>query len=158
MSLMGQHSILTYLILNTIYGKEMITYELESEEKKSRLSHLILVVHQGELVAEGYGNDHEIPTKHTSWSMGKSIISSLVGLQLDREIMVLDQKNLIPEWSDERSNISMTHKLQATNGLDWAEDYSGVSDATQILFLKPDVAAIAAEVIEIVSEERRIEK
>jgi CubicO group peptidase (beta-lactamase class C family) len=133
------------LNLNT-YRKiqEMITYELESEEKKSQLTHMILVVHKGELVAEGYGNDHEKETRHTSWSMGKSIISSLVGLQVDKGVMSLDQKNLIPEWSDERSNISLIHMLQATNGLDWVEDYSGVSDATRMLFLKPDAAAIAA--------------
>jgi CubicO group peptidase (beta-lactamase class C family) len=124
--------------------QEMINDELESEEKKSHLTHMILVVHKGELIAEGYGNDHEKPTKHTSWSMGKSIISSLVGLQVDRGIMSLEQKNLIPEWADERSNISLTHMLQATNGLDWVEDYSGVSDATKMLFLRPDAAAIAA--------------
>ncbi|MFD2203114.1 serine hydrolase domain-containing protein [Shivajiella indica] len=124
--------------------QEMINYELESEEKKPQLTHMILVVHQGELVAEGYGNDHEINTKHTSWSMGKSIISSLVGLQVDKGVMNLDQKNLLPEWSDERKNISLTHMLQATNGLDWVEDYSGVSDATRMLFLNPDAAQIAA--------------
>jgi CubicO group peptidase (beta-lactamase class C family) len=104
-----------------------------------------LVVHKGELIAEGYGNDHSIDNKHTSWSMGKSIISSLVGLQVDAGIMSLDMKNLIPEWSDDRSNISLTHMLQATNGLDWVEDYSGVSDATKMLFLKPDAAAIASD-------------
>ena len=130
----------------TSYRKiqEMITYELESEEKKNQLTHMILVVHKGHLVAEGYGNDHDQKTKHTSWSMGKSIISSLVGLQVDQGIMSLDQKSLIPEWSDDRRNISLTHMLHATNGLDWVEDYSGVSDATNMLFLMPDAAAIAS--------------
>jgi CubicO group peptidase (beta-lactamase class C family) len=124
--------------------QEMIDHELESPERKPLLTHMILVVHMGQLVAEGYGNDHQIDTKHTSWSMGKSIISTLVGLQVDRGIMSLDQKNLLPEWSDERSKISLTNMLQATNGLDWVEDYAGVSDATNMLFLKPDAAAIAA--------------
>lgn len=124
--------------------QEMIDYELESAEKKPQLTHMILVVHKGQLVAEGYGNDHQINTKHTSWSMGKSIISTLVGLQVDKGIMDVDQKNLLPEWSDDRSSISLTNMLQATNGLDWVEDYSGVSDATNMLFLKPDAAAIAA--------------
>lgn len=124
--------------------QEMIHYELESEEQKPKLTHMILVVHKGELVAEGYGNDHEINTKHTFWSMGKSVISSLVGLQVDKGIMTLDQQNLLPEWADERRKINLTHMLQATNGLDWVEDYTGVSDATNMLFLKPDAAAIAA--------------
>lgn len=124
--------------------QEMIDHELESPERKPLLTHMILVVHKGQLVAEGYGNDHDIDTKHTSWSMGKSIISTLVGLQVDRGIMALDQKNLLPEWSDERSKISLKNMLQATNGLDWVEDYGGVSDATNMLFLKPDAAAIAA--------------
>lgn len=124
--------------------QDMINHELESPERKPLLTHMILVVHKGQLVAEGYGNDHDIDTKHTSWSMGKSIISTLVGLQVDRGIMTLDQKNLLPEWSDERSKISLTNMLQATNGLDWVEDYGGVSDATNMLFLKPDAAAIAA--------------
>lgn len=124
--------------------QDMINHELESPERKPLLTHMILVVHKGQLVAEGYGNDHNIDTKHTSWSMGKSIISTLVGLQVDRGIMTLDQKNLLPEWSDARSKISLTNMLQATNGLDWVEDYGGVSDATNMLFLKPDAAAIAA--------------
>lgn len=124
--------------------QQMIQHELESEEKKNHLTHMILVVHKGELVAEGYGNDHEINTKHTFWSMGKSVISSLVGLQVDKGIMSLDQKNLLPEWTDDRRTITLTHMLQATNGLDWVEDYGGVSDATNMLFLKPDAAAVAA--------------
>lgn len=124
--------------------RELIDDEFDDSVKKSHLTHMILVVHNGELVAEGYGNDHEINTKHTSWSMGKSVIASLIGLQVDKGILSLDQTGIYPDWTDDRSQISLTHMLQATNGLDWVENYGGVSDATNMLFLKPDAAQVAA--------------
>ncbi|HSI78858.1 MAG TPA: serine hydrolase [Lunatimonas sp.] len=122
----------------------LIDDEFKDSIKKSNLTHMILIVHNGELVAEGYGNDHEIDTKHTSWSMGKSVIASLIGLQVDKGFLNLDQTEIYPDWTDERSKISLTHMLQATNGLDWVENYGGVSDATNMLFLKPDAAEVAA--------------
>lgn len=124
--------------------QELIDFELEDSVKKSHLTHMIIVLHKGELVAEGYGNDHDIKTKHTSWSMGKSIVSSLVGLQVDKGVLSLEQKGLLPEWTDERKAINLKNMLQATNGLDWVENYGGVSDATKMLFLNPDAAAIAS--------------
>ncbi|WP_158856913.1 serine hydrolase domain-containing protein [Lunatibacter salilacus] len=124
--------------------QELIDIEFEDPVKKSQLTHMILVVHGGELVAEGYGNDHEIHTKHTSWSMGKSVMASLIGLQVDKGMLSLDQTGIYPDWTDDRSQISLTHMLQATNGLDWVENYGGVSDATNMLFLKPDAAKVAA--------------
>ncbi len=124
--------------------QKLIDYELEDSLRKTYLTHILLVVHKGELVAEGYGVDHEAATKHTAWSMGKSIISSLIGLQVDQGKMDLNQTNIYPTWTDERSSINLTHMLQATNGLDWVENYAGVSDATNMLFLKPNAAEVAA--------------
>lgn len=124
--------------------QDLINFEFEDSVRKTYLTHMIVVLHKGNLVAEGYGNDHDIGTKHTSWSMGKSIISTLVGLQVDKGILSLEQNELLPEWSDERKDINLKNMLQATNGLDWVEDYGGVSDATNMLFLKPDAAGVAA--------------
>ncbi|WP_373494698.1 serine hydrolase domain-containing protein [Aquiflexum sp.] len=134
-------------ILNlTQYRKiqDLIAIEFEDSAKKTHLTHMIVVLHKGHLVAEGYGKDHDIKTKHTGWSMGKSIVSSLVGLQVDKGVFNLDQTGLLPDWTDERKTINLKNMLQATNGLDWVEDYKGVSDATKMLFLNPDAAAIAA--------------
>lgn len=124
--------------------QDLINFEFEDSVRKTYLTHMLVVLHKGNLVAEGYGNDHDIGTKHTSWSMGKSIISMLVGLQVDKGFLSLEQNALLPEWSDERKEINLKNMLQATNGLDWVENYGGVSDATNMLFLKSDAAAIAA--------------
>lgn len=124
--------------------QKVIDLEFEDSIKKSNLTHMILIVHKGELVAEAYGNDHDSHTKHTSWSMGKSIIASLIGLEVDKGNLSLQQTGIYPSWTDGRSSISLTHMLQATNGLDWVEEYVGVSDATNMLFLKPDAAQVAA--------------
>jgi CubicO group peptidase (beta-lactamase class C family) len=124
--------------------QKLINFELEDSIRKIYLSHVFLVVHKGELVAEGYGNDHIATTKHTAWSMGKSILSTLIGLQVDQGKIDLNQTNIYPSWTDERSKITLTHMLQASNGLDWEEDYAGVSDATNMLFLKPNGAEVAA--------------
>lgn len=122
-----------------------INEEFENPEKISHRTHMMVVLHKGQLVAEGYGNGHGLHTKHTGWSMTKSIISNLVGLQVDKGLLKLDQQELLPYWDDERAKIQLKHMLQATNGLDWVEDYSGVSDATNMLFLKPDAVAVASK-------------
>jgi CubicO group peptidase (beta-lactamase class C family) len=124
--------------------QELVDIEFEDSIKKNHLAHMIVILHKGELVAEGYGNDHDINTKHPSWSMAKSIFSAIVGLQVDNGTLSLDQKGLLPDWSDERKNISLKNMLQATIGLDWVEKYGEVSDVTKMLYLKPDAAAIAA--------------
>jgi CubicO group peptidase (beta-lactamase class C family) len=134
-------------ILNLAHYKkiqDLIDFELEDSVKKTHLTHAIVVLHKGQLVAEGYGNDHDVNTKHTSWSMGKSIISNLVGLQVGKGVMSLEQNGLLPDWTDDRKAINLKNMLQATNGLDWVEDYGGVSDATKMLFLNPDAALIAS--------------
>ncbi|WP_373496487.1 hypothetical protein [Aquiflexum sp.] len=93
--------------------QDLIDIEFEDSVKKTHLTHKIVVLHKGQLVAEGYGNDHGIRTKHTGWSMGKSIVSSLIGLQVDKGVFNLDQTGLLPEWTDERKAISLKNMLQA---------------------------------------------
>ncbi len=85
----------------------------------------VLVVKDGLLVVEEY-NGWDPEELHSSWSMAKSITSSLVGILAGRgEIDVFDRAGA-EEWSDPddpRHEITVDELLRMSSGLQWTEDY-----------------------------------
>ncbi len=85
----------------------------------------VLVVKDGLLVVEEY-NDWDPEEFHASWSMAKSITSSLVGILAGKgEIDVFGAASA-PEWagvSDGREDITVDALLRMSSGLEWTEDY-----------------------------------
>jgi hypothetical protein len=80
--------------------------------------------------------------------MGKSVLSSLVGVLVKEGRLSLGRKALLPEWSapgDPRSEITLEDLLRMRSGLDFAEVYKDpLSDVTRMLFASPSAAAFAA--------------
>lgn len=106
----------------------------------------IVVVYEGRIVAERYGPDFGRHTRLASWSVAKSVISTLIGLRVKQGILSLDQKHLFPEWSnahDPRSNISLSDLLRMSSGLEFDENYERPSDAREMLFMQPSVSDYA---------------
>lgn len=110
-------------------------------DKKTRA---IVVLHNGKLVGEKYAQGHTKDTRMLGWSISKSITSSLIGLLVkDGKINVHD-KNLFTEWADDpRREITIENLLRMESGLEWEEDYTKVSSATEMLFRTDDVFDIA---------------
>src|SRR5262245_48903083 len=79
-----------------------------------------IVVHKGRIVGERYMPGITKDTQLESWSMGKSIVSTLFALLVKDGTYQLDQPAPVPEWQgadDPRRQIQTTHLLRMSSGL-----------------------------------------
>ncbi len=107
----------------------------------------VVVVHKGKLVAEQYAPGYDRHHRQLSWSMAKSITGTLVGMLVKQGRLTINQPAPVKEWqhaADARAEISLENLLQQTSGLDFEENYSKSTDATNMLFRKADMAAYTA--------------
>ncbi len=80
----------------------------------------LVVVHRGRLVAESYRPGIGPDTQLESWSMGKSVMSTLIGMLVHRGALQLDAPAPIAEWQqpgDPRGTITLRHLLNMSSGL-----------------------------------------
>ncbi|WP_165958023.1 serine hydrolase domain-containing protein [Segetibacter sp. 3557_3] len=110
-----------------------------------RRSRAVIVLHKGKIVAERYGDGFNQQTRHTGWSMTKSINSALIGILVKQGRLNITDHNLFPEWSnDKRKNITIDQLLHANSGLKWDEEYATPSPATNMLFMQSDMGRYAS--------------
>jgi CubicO group peptidase (beta-lactamase class C family) len=110
----------------------------------------IVVVHDGRIVGETYGEGFNASTPLLGWSMTKTVNAALVGMAIKDGKLSLDQKNLFPQWAgDARAEISVADLLAMTSGLEWNEDRSippfVESDPGHLENLEKDAAAFAGD-------------
>lgn len=82
----------------------------------------VTVVHGGKIVAERYAPGFGPRTPQISWSMGKSIASTLIGVLIQDGLLTLDQPASVPEWQgtrDPRRAIKLRDLLRMSSGLDF---------------------------------------
>jgi CubicO group peptidase (beta-lactamase class C family) len=87
----------------------------------------VVIVRDGTIVAEWYADDRDRDSFAASWSVAKSVTSSLIGIALDRgEIPSIDEPmtTYVPDWEGtERDDIVLRDVLEMASGLTWVEDY-----------------------------------
>jgi len=105
----------------------------------------VVVVQGGSIVYERYHPSSGPDTVFSSYSVGKSFTSAIVGLLVDDGAMTLDENPPRPEWpaGDPRAAITARDLLQMSSGLDWTEEYGPESLAIRMLSA-PDAAALMA--------------
>jgi CubicO group peptidase (beta-lactamase class C family) len=110
----------------------------------------LLVLHDGELVAERYGEGYSAETRFISWSMAKTVTAVLIGMLVADGRLALDETPPIPAWNragDPRSAITLRHLLQMRSGLRHCEACDPIYDSSEVrmLFLdgRDDMAAWA---------------
>jgi CubicO group peptidase (beta-lactamase class C family) len=84
------------------------------------LTAAFVVLHKGRVVGERYMEGITKDTQLESWSMGKSIVSTLFSLLVKDGTYKLDQPAPVPEWQgagDARSKIRTTDLLRMSSGL-----------------------------------------
>jgi CubicO group peptidase (beta-lactamase class C family) len=84
------------------------------------LTAAFVVLHKGRIVGERYMDGITKDTQLESWSMGKSIVSTLFGLLVKEGVYKLDQPAPVPEWQgagDPRAKIRTTDLLRMSSGL-----------------------------------------
>ncbi len=96
----------------------------------------VLVIKNGYIVFERYATDRGIEDKVTSWSVGKSITSMLMGIALDEErIASRDQSvsTFVSEWNtDARADITIDHIMTLRTALAEPDANSFYSASNQL--------------------------
>lgn len=100
----------------------------------------VVVVHEGRIVAEAYGEGFSAGTPLLGWSMTKSVNAALVGRLVQAGALSPGMDNLFAEWrGDARARITLAQLLAMESGLAFNESYGTVADVTRMLFLEPDM-------------------
>ena len=106
----------------------------------------IVVVHDGRIVGEAYGEGFNASTPLLGWSMTKTVNAALVGMAIKDGKLSLDQKGLFPPWAgDARADISVADLMAMSSGLEFNEDKGLLNDAARMEFLARDAAAFARD-------------
>ncbi|MHB2264303.1 serine hydrolase domain-containing protein [Aliihoeflea sp. PC F10.4] len=103
----------------------------------------VVVVHEGRIVGERYGEGFDASTPLLGWSMTKTVSAALYGTLTDR--IDVDEAELFPQWSDDRAQITVADLLAMSSALEFNEDYGNVTDVTRMLYLEPDMAHFASD-------------
>jgi hypothetical protein len=102
-----------------------------------------VVVRNGRIIAETYGEGFNKDTPLLGWSMTKTVTGLLVGALEKSGGITRDRAALFPAWEgDERKAITLAHLLAMESGLSWNEGYGDVSDVTRMLFLTSDMQSL----------------
>ena len=121
----------------------------EPDPNHLKRTRAVIVLLDGNLVAERYAPGIARDTRLLSWSMAKSFTNVLVGILVRQGKLDIHAPAPVPEWqagADPRRTITVDQLMRMSSGLDWYEEYAAhpVSDVNRMLFLEPDHAAYAA--------------
>jgi len=101
----------------------------------------VVIVSHGKIVAEAYGEGFSKDMPLLGWSMTKTVNAAIIGRLMKEGRLSLDEKNLFPEWRDDRrALIRVSDLMGMESGLAFNENYGTVADVTRMLFLEPDMA------------------
>ena len=104
----------------------------------------IVVVHDGRIVAEAYGEGFSERVPLLGWSMTKTVNAALLGRLMLAGALAPGMDDLFPEWrGDARAKITLGQLLAMESGLAFNESYGSVTDVTRMLFLEPDMSRFA---------------
>ncbi len=79
-----------------------------------------VVSYKGRLLGERYGDGITMTTPLESWSMGKSVSSTIMGTLMQKGVYTLEQPAPIPEWQgggDKRKEIRIQDILRMSSGI-----------------------------------------
>lgn len=91
----------------------------------------VIVLHKGEVIAERYREPFGRETQFESWSMGKSIAATLVGIAAKQGVLSLDDRALFDAWSgsdDPRREISLANIINMASGLQFTGSFGHTED------------------------------
>ncbi|MEM6907558.1 MAG: serine hydrolase [Pseudomonadota bacterium] len=112
----------------------------------------VLLLADGKIAAERYGDGYSADTRFISWSMAKTITAVMIGLLVADGRLSLDDPAPVPLWQrsgDPRADITLRQLLQMRSGLRHTEagDPPYESSEVRMLFLdgRDDMARWAIE-------------
>ena len=96
-------------------------------EPAEALTAALVITHKGRIIGERYGPGVSMHTPLESWSMGKSLTATLMGVLIQQGVYDLFQPAPVPEWQapdDPRRQIRIADLLRMSSGL----RFRGVAD------------------------------
>lgn len=127
--------------------KEQLHIALEeafNDDTGKRGTRAVIIVHDGEIVAERYAAGFTEKSKLAGWSLAKSITSALIGILVKKGALNIHEPVPIEEWEkDQRRSITIADLLHMSSGLQWWEYYATPSDATNMLYKEKNMGAFA---------------
>jgi len=119
----------------------------DAKPNDNAVNRSVLVMQNGVVVGESYGEGFTRDTPQQSWSMAKSVTQALYGIALEQGLVSIEETNLFPEWEkDERKDISINDLLHMASGLYFLEDYGDPkSSVSEMLFGSRDMGGRAAQ-------------
>jgi hypothetical protein len=116
--------------MGDLLPEEPLSAELDAEkvaaavnaafEPASGMTAAFVVTWKGRIIGEKYGDGIDMHTSLESWSMGKSITATLMGIMIQNGVYQLDQPAPVPEWQEEgdpRALIRISDILRMSSGL-----------------------------------------
>ena len=119
----------------------------ETDPARPRQTRAVVVLSNGQIVAERYATGFTSATPMLGWSMAKSVVNALAGILVGQGRLAIDAPVRVPIWNapdDPRRRITLDHLLRMSSGLRFDEEMTtSVSDVMTALFRVPDMAAFA---------------
>ena len=119
----------------------------EPSPHNPRKTRAVVIVYDGNLIAERYAPGFDLNTPQLGWSMSKSVTNALIGILVKEGKLQVDRPAPVPEWQqadDPRRNIQLDQLMRMSAGLEFNEDYAPFSDAVYMFYDSYDFAAYAA--------------
>ena len=85
-----------------------------------------VVTYKGQIIGEKYGEGINMHTSLESWSMGKSLSATIMGILMNRGVYKLEQPAPIPQWqgkNDGRAKIRIMDIMHMSSGLNCRSTY-----------------------------------
>lgn len=118
--------------------------DLDQAGKSALGTRAVVVLQDGEVVAERYADGFDASTPQLGWSMAKSVTNLLVGRLAQQDLVDIADTGLRDEWTDARADISVDDLMRMTSGLAWDETYDLGTPITRMLYLEKDMAGYVA--------------
>jgi CubicO group peptidase (beta-lactamase class C family) len=108
---------------------------------KTQKTRTVLIAYKNEIIAENYSKGFTKETPILGWSMTKSVLATLYGIFEQQGKISMDYQPFGEDIRMKKTKIGITldHLLRMQSGLAWEEDYTKISDVTQMLFLDTDM-------------------
>jgi len=119
----------------------------EPDPAHPRLTKAVVVLHNGQLIAERYAPGYGPDTPIYAHSLTKSVINALIGILVRQGKLQVKQPAPIAAWrspGDPHHAITVDQLLRMDSGLPFDETDGALSPMTRMLFLERDMAGYAA--------------
>lgn len=119
----------------------------EPDPAHPRNTKAIVVLHDGQLIAERYAPGYGPDTPIWAHSLTKSLTNALIGILVREGRLRLDQAAPVPAWqhaADSRGAITIDQLLRMDSGLPFDETGGALNPFARMVFLERDMAGYAA--------------